>query len=87
MSSGIRLQDRDIELLKKIIDFNGLPGPQIVEIFFNESVYGCKVKQLQDNGYLKQVYYYAQIKNNRLFAQRISAIYCTTSKTIGNLAT
>ncbi len=87
MSSGIRLQDRDIELLKKIIDFNGLPGPQIVEIFFNESVYGYKrLKQLQDNGYLKQVYYYAQNKkNNRLFAQRISAIYYATSKTLREL--
>ncbi len=87
MSNGIRLQDRDIELLKRIIDFNGLPGPQIVEIFFNGTNYGYKrLKQLQDNGYLKQMYYYAQNKKNgQLFAQRIAAIYYATSKALSEL--
>ena len=82
MTKNIRIQPRDKEMLQEIIDFNGLPGPQIIDKFFKTENYGYeRLKALEDNGYISKKYYYAQNKKNgKVFPQRISAIYYAMPK-------
>lgn len=84
MSENIRLQPRDKEILERIIDFNGLNAAAIINVFFDSQKYGYRrIKQLQNNGYLKQIYYYAQNKKKgQVFSQRIAAIYYATPKAL-----
>ncbi len=81
MAKGIRIQDRDREILKEIINFNGLPASVIIKNHFKTKKYGyARLKLLEKNGYVSNTYYYAQNKKNgKKFAQRISAIYYATS--------
>ncbi len=82
MSGNVRIQQRDKDVIQRIIDFNGLPGKEIVDKYFDGSRYGnMRLKSLEDNGYLKKIYYYApRKKDGKVFTQRISAIYYATPK-------
>ena len=83
MIKSIRIQPRDKELLQELINFNGLPGPEIIDKYFkNSKTYGYRrLKELEDNDYIKRKYYYAQNKKDGVkFAQRIAAIYYATGK-------
>lgn len=83
MIKSIRIKPRDKELLQELINFNGLPGPEIIDKYFkNSKTYGYRrLKELEDNDYIKRKYYYAQNKKDGVkFAQRVAAIYYATSK-------
>ena len=80
MAKGIRIQDRDREILKEIINFNGLLASVIIKNHFKTKKYGyARLKLLENNGYVSNTYYYAQNKKNGKNLQRISAIYYATS--------
>lgn len=84
MSKNIRLQPRDIKILEKVIDFNGLPSQDIIQKFFNTERYGYeRLQLLRDNGYLKRVYYYApRKKGDQTLAQRVGGIDYATPKAL-----
>lgn len=84
MGENIRIQPRDKELIQRIVDFNGLPGKELVDRFFNGSQYGYRrLKLLLDNDYLKSVFYYVpRKKGEKIITQRISAIYYATPKAL-----
>lgn len=81
MTKGIRIQPRDREILKDIIAFNGLPASVLIKKYFSTKKYGyARLKLLENNGYVSNMYYYAKNKKDGInFAQRISAIYYATS--------
>lgn len=82
MSENIRLQPRDIEVLKRVIDFNGLPASAIIKVFFESEGYGYRrLKQLEENGYLEKTFYYSpRKKDGKVFTQRIGGIYYAAFK-------
>ncbi|HHX24280.1 MAG TPA: hypothetical protein GX723_09805 [Thermoanaerobacterales bacterium] len=82
MTRGIRIQPRDKEVINDVIKFNGLPASVIISKHFKTKTYGYeRLKLLENNGYLGNMYYYAlRKKDGKKFAQRISAIYYATSK-------
>ena len=84
MCKNIRLQPRDIEVIKRIIDFNGLPISCISNKYFAGSEDGRqRLKLLQNNNYLKQVLYYApRNKDGKTYTQKVSAIYYATPKAL-----
>ena len=79
----IRLNDKDLDILKDTGRFNGLSAESIRQVHFAGTTYAWKrLNALYKSGYLERKYYYTlnQTQNGIKHSQRIAAIYYLTPK-------
>lgn len=79
---GIRLQERDMDILQDLYRFNGLSGQAIVRARFSKDQGGYRrLKILEKHNFIAKKYYYAVRRaGERTWTQRIAAIYYLTPK-------